>query len=160
MKNNKRALLLMLAQIVCILLMALTVIPAVLPTLMLIDLMQHTDQLAQAAPAFDNHTLVLCLRDLALGACLVCAEMEALGILGQLKKTALCTEKNEAALGRISIALLIACGITLVLGDAIIPFLFTLLPVSLPLVERLLAPALLLCAALIVRAVRKKLSGN
>ena len=160
MKNNKRALLLMLAQVVCILLMALTVIPAVLPTLMLIDLMQHTDQLAQASPAFDSHTLVLCLRDLALGACLVCAEMETVGILGQLKKTAFCTEKNEAALGRISIALLIACGITLVLGDAIIPFLFTLLPVSLPLVERLLAPALLLCAALIVRAVKKKLSGN
>ncbi len=155
MKPTKRSILLTLAQSVLILALVLTIIPAALPTMMLVSLMQSST--SASASVIDTGSILLCLRDLALGICLVCAEMEALGILSRMKKAPACSEKNDASLKRIIIALLIASVISLLLGNAIFPYLLMLLSASSPLLERLLMPLLLLGIALIVRLLQKKM---
>lgn len=154
MKNKMRPLLLTLAQLVCVAVLLLTLIPALLPTLMLIDLLRNSSQLSSAAPGLDGSTILLCLRDLALGVCLICAEMEGLGVISRMKKASAISEKNEASLGRASIALGFGCVITLLFGDSIIPYLLMGLPAVHPLVERLLLPFILLGLGLMLRAVQ------
>jgi len=117
-KTNKRTVLLTLAQLVCAAVLLLTLIPALLPTVMLISLMQISAQVSQG---IEMNSILLCLRDLALGICLVCAEMEALGVLTRMKKASAISGKNEASLGRATRALGIACAITLLFGTASSP---------------------------------------
>ena len=158
MKPTKRTILLTLAQLALGLALILTIIPAALPTVMLISLMQSPA--SASASGFDTGSILLCLRDLALGACLVCAEMEALGIITRLKKAPAATEKNDASLKRIIIALVIAAALALLLGNAIFPYLLMLVSASNPLLERLLMPAVLLGVALIVHTVKKRLQSH
>ena len=107
-----------------------------------------------AAEAVSELSGLLCLRDALTGLCLVCAALEAIGVCGRVKKSSAFSEKNEKALGRIAAALGIAGGVSLLFGDAIIPWLLTGLPAISPIVERLLLPFMLLTLAAMVRTVQ------
>ena len=154
MKPTRCTIVLTLAQAFLILVLILTIIPAAMPTVMLISLLQNADQVTQG---IDTSSILLCLRDLALGACLVCAEMEGLSVLSRMKKSPAWTEKNDASLKRIIIALLIAGALSLLLGNVIFPYLLMLLSLSNPLLERLLMPVVLLGIALVIRLLQQKL---
>ena len=94
------------------------------------------------------------LRDFVLGILFIQIEIEAFSICGRLKKASAFSTKNEKALGRIAAALGIAGGVSLLFGDAIIPWLLTGLPAISPIVERLLLPFILLALALMIRTVQ------
>lgn len=156
MKTQKRPVALMtLAQIICVLVALVTLFFTLTPTVMLVSYIQQAT-LYQA----DNTVSVVlfsslrCLRDLILGLCLICAEMEAIGVCGRMKKASAFSEKNAAGLGRIAGALMLAGLLTLLFGDSIVPFLLSNLPGVLPAVERLLMPFMLFGVALMIRAVQ------
>lgn len=156
MKTPKRPVALMTAaQVICGLMIPLTLssalsIAALVPNLALMGLygLNETSVMLQMLFAL---TL---LRDLALGACLVYAEVEAIRIFGRVKKASAFSELNVAGLGRIVKSLTIAGLITLVLGNSLIPYLLTGLPAINPVVEQLLLPFMLLTIALMIRAVQ------
>lgn len=141
------------AQIVCALSIPLTLIPSLLPTFMLVSLLQKAQQY-HSSQSVELFSIALCARDLLLGGCLFCAEMEAVGLLGRMKKSSCFSEKNEAALGRIIACLILAALVALFFGNSIIPFLLQELPVIVTPVQRLLLPLMLLGLALMIRAVQ------
>lgn len=145
--------LLTVAQVICVLAIALTLIPTLLPTFMLISLMQKAQQY-HSTQSIELYSIALCARDLLLGGCLFCAEMEAVGLLGRMRKSSAFSEKNEKALGRIVTTLTLAGIVALLFGDSIVPYLLLGLPAVSPVVERLLLPFLLLGVALMIRAVQ------
>lgn len=156
MNPTKRPVILMtLAQAICVLAVPVILFFTLVPAVMLVSYIQQADMLQQ-----DNTMSVillsapLCLRDIVFGGCLVCVAMEAIGICGRVKKSSAFSEKNAGALGRIVWALVIAGVLTLLFGDAIVPYLLTDLPAISPVVERLLMPFILLGIALMIRAVQ------
>ena len=154
MKTPKRpAALLTAAQCICILAIALTLIPTLLPTFMLVSLVQKAQQY-HSTQALEMYSIALCARDLLLGGCLFCAEIEAIGLLGRMKKASAFSEKNEAALGRIVTTVTLAGIIALLFGNSIVPYLLLELPTVTPVMEHLLLPFLLLGVALMIRAVQ------
>lgn len=140
------------AQAICVLAIALTLVPALLPTYMLVSLLEKAEQY-HSAQSLELYTIGLCARDLALGICLFCAEIEAIGLLQRLKKASAFSEKNEKALGHIALALGLSSALTLLFGDHIIPFLLTDLPAVSPIVTRLL-PFMLLTLTGMLRTVQ------
>lgn len=145
--------LLTVAQVICVLAIALTLIPTLLPTFMLISLVQKAQQY-HSTQSIELYSIALCARDLLLGGCLFCAEMEAVGLLGRMRKSSAFSEKNEEALGRIAACLIAAGVVSLIFGNSIVPYLLLGLPAVSPVVERLLLPFLLLGVALMIRAVQ------
>ena len=154
MRTPKRpAALLTTAQIICVLAIALTLVPTLLPTFMLVSLMQKAQQY-HSNQAVEWFSIVLCARDLLLGSCLFCAEMEAVALLGRMKKASAFSEKNEKTLGRIASCLTLAGLVALLFGNSIVPYLLLGLPTVTPMVEHLLLPFMLLGVALMIRAVQ------
>lgn len=156
MKTPKRPVtLLTVAQVICALAVPLTLLGVVLsvyPTCLYIsqaDFLQHDNTLIVAL-----FGLARPLRDAALGGLLIWVEIEAFCICGRVRKSSAFSPKNEKALGRIAQALGIAGMLTLLFGDALIPFLLTDLPAISPVVERLMLPFILLVIALMIRAVQ------
>ncbi len=145
--------LLTVAQAICVLIIALTLIPTLLPTFMLVNLMQKAQQY-HSTQSIEFFTLALCARDLALGGCMLCAEIEAIGLLQRVKKGSAFSDRNEKVLGRIALALGLAGLLTLLFGDHIIPFLLTDLPAVSPIVTRLLLPFMLLTLTGMLRTVQ------
>lgn len=144
--------LLTVAQAICAAGIMLTLIPALLPTLMLIDLMQKAEQF-HSTQSLELFTVGLCARDLALGLCLLCAGLEAISLLQRLKKASAFSEKNEKSLGHIALALGLGGVLTLLFGDSFVPFLMQGLNVP-AVLERLLMPFILLTLAGMLRAVQ------
>ena len=156
MKTTKRPVALMTAaQLLCALAIPLTLFFFLTPSAMLYTYYQKSYMLPDGA-GLESPLLsgLYCLRDLSVGLCLFCAELEAIGIFGRSKKASAFSEKNMAALGRISMAIGFAGVLTLLFGDLLIPYLLSGLPAVSPVVERLLMPFLLLGIALMVRAVQ------
>ena len=154
MKTPKRpAALLTAAQCICILAIALTLIPTLLPTFMLVSLVQKAQQY-HSTQALEMYSIALCARDLLLGGCLFCAELEAVGLLNRMKKVSAFSGKNEAALGRVAGCLAVAGFTALLFGNSLVPYLLLGLPAIAPVVEHLLLPFLLLGVALMIRAVQ------
>lgn len=154
MKTPKRPkALLTVAQVICVLAIALTLIPTLLPTFMLISLVQKAQQY-HSTQSVELYSIALCARDLLLGGCLFCAEMEAVGLLGRMKKSSAFSDKNTSALGRIVTTLTLAGVAALLFGNSIVPYLLLGLPAIAPVVEHLLLPFLLLGVALMIRAVQ------
>ena len=144
--------LLTVAQAICVLAIALTLLPALLPTYMLVSLLEKAEQY-HSAQSLELYTIGLCARDLALGVCLFCAEIEAIGLLQRLKKASAFSEKNEKALGHIAAALFLGGALTLLFGDGVVPFLMQGLAFP-AVLKRLLAPFILLTLAGMLRAVQ------
>ena len=157
MHSAKRpVILLTLAQLICILAIPLTLFIALVPAFLLYSFISQTPMLQTST---DTMSVLLfsggqCLRDLAMGICCFCAEMEAIGIFGRMKKASAFSERNSSALGRIAVALAIAGMVALLFGNSLVPFLLQGLPAVSPVVERLLLPFMLLVIALMVRAVQ------
>lgn len=145
--------LLTLAQCICVLAIALTLIPTLLPTFMLVSLVQKAQQY-HSSQSLELYSIALCARDLLLGGCLFCAELEAVCLLSRMKKSSAFSEKNEAALGRITACLAAAGLVALLFGNSIVPYLLLGLPTVTPMVEHLLLPFMLLGVALMIRAVQ------
>ena len=141
------------AQIICVLTVLLTLIPTLLPTFMLVSLIQKAQQY-HSSQSVELYSIAMCARDLLLGGCLFCAEIEAIGLLGRMKKASAFSEKNEAALGRIFTTITLAGIVALLFGNSIVPYLLLGLPTVTPVVEHLLLPFLLLGVALMIRAVQ------
>jgi len=156
MKTPKRPVALMtLAQVILVLAILITLFFTFTPAAVFVHYMQNADVLLyDSSLAVDSSAMLYCLRDAAMGLCLVCAEMEAIGLCGRMRKSSAFSEKNVSALGRITIALTLAGGMTLLFGDSFVPFLLQGLPVISPVVERLLLPFLLLGVALMLRTVQ------
>lgn len=155
MKKAERPIALMTAaQIICGLAIpfsiSLTIPIAALPNYLLIN---HLG-LTESSIVLDILIFLFFLRDLALGACLIFVEVEAIRICGRTKKASAFSTLNVSSLGRIVSALVIAGLLTLAFGDSIIPFLLAGLPAISPVVERLLLPFTLLTLALMVHAVQ------
>lgn len=131
---NRPVALLIVAQVICVL--------AVPLTLLLTDLRT------------EMYSFFLWTIDRVLAGLLIWVEIEAFCICGRVRKSSAFSAKNEKALGRIAQALGMAGVLTLLFGDAIIPFLLTGLPAIAPVVERLLLPFMLLVIALMIRAVQ------
>nr|MBR4281576.1 DUF2975 domain-containing protein [Clostridia bacterium] len=140
------------AQAICVLAIALTLVPALLPTYILVSLLEKAEQY-HSAQSLELYTIGLCARDLALGICLFCAEIEAIGLLQRLKKASAFSRKNEKALGHIALALGLSSALTLLFGDSVVPFLMQGLNVP-PVLERLLLPFMLLTLAGMLRTVQ------
>lgn len=148
MKTPKRPVtLLTVAQVICALAVPLTLMFIPLSAVPNLVVMQHL-HLA------DGAVWLPALRDFALGGLLIWVEIEAFCICGRVRKSSAFSTKNEKALGRIAQALGIAGMLTLLFGDALIPFLLTDLPAISPVVERLMLPFVLLVIALMIRAVQ------
>lgn len=156
MKTPKRPVALMtVAQAICALAVPITLTVALPPFAYAIVYTIFADYVH-----FDNTAIVAVMQvlktipDLLLCICLVFAEVEAIRICGRVKKSSAFSEKNVSALGRIVTALFIAGVLTLLFGDALVPFLLTGLPPVSPVVERLLLPFMLLVIALMIRTVQ------
>lgn len=148
MKTPKRPVTLMaVAQVICILAVPLTLQFVPLFAVPNLVVMQNL-HLA------DSTVWLPALRDFAIGGLLIWVEIEAFCICGRVRKSSAFSAKNEKALGRIALALGMAGVLTLLFGDALIPFLLTGLPAIAPVVERLLLPFMLLVIALMIRAVQ------
>lgn len=156
MKTPKRPVALMtVAQAICLLAVPVTLFFALTPAIMLYNYVEMANMhLLDSPMSYMLSTGLYCLRDLILGACLFCVEMEAIGVCGRVKKASAFSEKNVDALGRIVKALAIAGVLTLLFGDSLVPFLLQGLPAISPVVERLLLPFMLLVIALMIRAVQ------
>ena len=156
MNTSKRPVALMtLAQLICVLTVPVTLFFALTPVVLLYSYIDQAVKLHHdVMQTLDLHSALYCLRDLLLGGCLVCAEMEAIGVFGRVKKSSAFSEKNVSALGSIATALTIAGVLTLLFGDSLVPFLLTGLPAISPVVERLLLPFMLLVIALMIRTVQ------
>lgn len=141
------------AQIICVLTVLLTLIPTLLPTFMLVSLLQKAQQY-HSSQSVELYSIAMCAHDLLLGGCLFCAEIEAIGLLGRMKKTSAFSTKNEAALGRIVTTITLAGIVALLFGNSIVSYLLLGLPTVTPVVEHLLLPFLLLGVALMIRAVQ------
>ena len=102
----------------------------------------------------DGGVWLCLLRDFALTGLLVWVEIEAFFICGRVRHASAFSVKNEKALGRIALALLLAGVITLFLGDPVVPWLLADLPAIHPTVQAFLLPFMLLTLALMVRAVQ------
>lgn len=135
MKTPKRPVgLMLLAQGICLLAIPLTLFTVTLRTEMYSEFTFRIDQ--------------------TLTAMLIWVEIEAFCICGRVRKASAFSRKNERALGRIAIALCIAGCLSLLFGNAIIPWLLTGLAILTPIVEWMLLPFILLTLALMVRAVQ------
>ncbi len=156
MKTPKRPVALMtLAQALCLLALPVTLFVFITPAAMLLHYFQNAGVLAyDSSLSVDLSGAFLVARDLVVGLALICVEMEALTIFGRMKKTSAFSEKNEAALGRIAKALVLAGAVTLLFGDSVVPYLLTGLPSISPVVQRLLMPFTLLTLAAMVRTVQ------
>lgn len=151
MKTPKRPVRLMtLAQIVCIAVMACTLLLLV-PVIGLGVMMLW---LALSMQAFSWRLLAELLCASALTGLLVWAEAEACYICGRVKKASAFSAANVKALGRIALALFLAGISCLPTGDLVIPQLLSGLPRVHPVVERALLPFMLVTVAAMIRAVQ------
>ncbi len=150
MKTPKRPVGLMtLAQIVCIAVMACTLLLAPMIGLGTILL-----QLGIRTQAFSWYLLAELLCASALTGLLLWAEVEACYICGRVKRASAFSRSNEKALGRVALALLLAGASCLPTGDIIIPQLLSGLAQVHPIVERALLPFMLATVAAMIRAVQ------
>lgn len=155
MKTAQRPVALMtFAQVICAMAMPLTL--AISNPLVAFPNDVIMNQLGLAASTFVPQVFgsMSFLRNLALGLCLVFVEVEAFRLCGRMKKASAFSPLNVAGLGRIALALLIAGVISLLFGDAIVPYLLTGLPAVHPTVQAFLLPFTLLTLALMARAVQ------
>lgn len=146
--------LLTLAQVLCLLAIVVVLFFFFTPAFVLFTYAEQAEMLQDSTPVWTSPSALLCLRDAAIGVCLVCVGMEAIGICGRVKKSSAFCEKNEQGLGRITIAMLLSGLIALLFGDSVVSFLLTDLPAISPMVERFLLPFMLLTLAAMVRVVQ------
>ena len=156
MKTPTRPVSLMtLAQVILVLIILVTLFFTFTPALVLVQTIQNADVLLHdSSLGVDLSGALYCLRDAILGACRVCAEMEAIGVCGRVKKSSAFSEKNVSALGRIALALTLAGLLTLFFGESLVAFLLMGMPPIHPAVQRLLLPFMLLGVALMIRTVQ------
>ena len=155
MKTPKRPkALLTLAQLLCLLTIAVVLFFFFTPVFVLFTYAEQADMLQASTSVLSSPSTLLCLRDAVMGCCLVCVGMEAIGICGRVKKASAFCETNEKSLGRIALAMVLAGTIALLFGDSVVPFLLTGLPAIVPAVERFLLPFMLLTLAAMVRVVQ------
>ena len=98
MKTPTRPVSLMtLAQVILVLIILVTLFFTFTPALVLVQTIQNADVLLHdSSLGVDLSGALYCLRDAILGACLVCAEMEAIGVCGRVKKSSAFSEKHVA----------------------------------------------------------------
>ncbi len=151
MKTPKRPVGLMtLAQVVCIAVMACTLLllgPMIGLGVILL-------RIEIAAESFSWYTAAEILCASTLAGLLLWAETEACYICGRVKKSSAFSVENAKALGRIALALFLAGMACLPTGDIIIPQLLSGLPQVHPVVERALLPFMLVTVAAMLRAVQ------
>lgn len=155
MKGTKRPVLLMtLAQGICalaiLLVLSISNPVAAFPNYVV---MNHLGLLEDSI-VFKGLILLTGLRDLAIGLSLAYAGVEAIRLCGRMKRASAFSPLNVAGLGRIAAALLVPGVISLLFGNAIVPFLLTGLPSVHPVVQALLLPFTLLTLSLMVRTVQ------
>lgn len=155
MKQAKRPVALMtVAQVICALAIPLTfLLTDPLTALPNIVMMSHLGLIENSIVLHILSALTF-LRDLVIGLSLVFVEVEAFRLCGRMKQSSAFSPLNVAGLGRITIALGIAGLVSLLFGDAIVPFLLTGLPPIHPTVQAFLLPFTLLTLALMARAVQ------